>query len=79
MALNQVIRQGNLALARDQRGSSTLLGTFIQITAIEATPDIVTLIKRIAGEHLPVAVTGEIGHEADAWAVCIGTYVRPTR
>lgn len=51
-----------------------LLGTFTAMERNESTPDILTLVKEAAGENLPIAVTKEIGHGADAKAVMIGKY-----
>ena len=49
-----------------------LLGTFTEMEAKQCTPDIVQLVKRYAGENMPIAVTGQIGHGTDAKGIVIG-------
>lgn len=49
-----------------------LLGTFTQMEAEQCTPDAETLVKRIAGNELPIAVTKDIGHGTDSKAIVIG-------
>lgn len=49
-----------------------LLGTFTQMETEQCTPDAATLVRKIAGCNLPVAVTKDIGHGTDAKAIVIG-------
>lgn len=49
-----------------------LLGTFTTMEQKSCFPDIVTLVKEIAGTELPIAKTSEIGHGADSKAIVIG-------
>ncbi|MBE5865317.1 MAG: LD-carboxypeptidase [Lachnospiraceae bacterium] len=49
-----------------------LLGTFTQMEAEQCTPDAETLVKRIAGDELPIAVTKDIGHGTNSKAIIIG-------
>ncbi len=55
-----------------ERVAGILLGTFTQMDAEQCTPDVETLLKRIAGNELPIAVTKDIGHETNAKAIVIG-------
>ncbi len=52
--------------------SGILLGTFTGMKERGCTPDIVALVKRYAGEELPIAVTEEIGHGTDSKGIIIG-------
>ncbi len=52
-----------------------LLGTFTQMEAEKCMPDVETLILRITGSQVPVAVTGDIGHGTDAKAIVIGQQI----
>lgn len=49
-----------------------LLGTFTQMEADKCIPTVETLVSKIAGKDLPIAVTRDIGHGADAKAIVIG-------
>ena len=49
-----------------------LLGTFSQMEKEQLTPDMLDLVKRYAGDRMPIARTKEIGHYVDAKAVVIG-------
>lgn len=49
-----------------------LLGTFTQMEREQMTPDIVTLVRRFAGEQMPIAQTAWIGHGGDSKAIVIG-------
>ena len=53
-----------------------LLGTFTQMEKEVGTPDIINLVKRFAGENMPIAVTKEIGHGTDSKAIVIGKEYR---
>ena len=52
-----------------------LLGTFTEMEAEHCVPTVETLVKRIVGEELPIAVTREIGHGIDSKGVVIGRKV----
>ncbi len=52
--------------------SGILLGTFTEMETEKCIPDIVTLVKKIARENLPIAVTKDIGHGTDSKAIVIG-------
>lgn len=52
--------------------SGILLGTFTQMEAEQCTPDVETLVKRIAENELPIAVTKDIGHGTNSKAIVIG-------
>lgn len=49
-----------------------LLGTFTEMEKENCLPTVETLVKRIVGENLPIAVTRDIGHGIDAKAIVIG-------
>ena len=49
-----------------------ILGTFTEMEKEKCTPAIGTLVKRIAGKDLPIAVTRDIGHGADSKGIIIG-------
>ncbi|MBD5548835.1 MAG: LD-carboxypeptidase [Lachnospiraceae bacterium] len=49
-----------------------LLGTFTQMEAEKCQPDMVALVKKFAGENLPIAVTRDIGHGMNAKGIWIG-------
>ncbi len=49
-----------------------LLGTFTEMEQENCQPTVETLIKRIVGEDLPIAVTREIGHGTDSKGIVIG-------
>ena len=52
--------------------SGILLGTFTEMEAENCVPTIENLVKRVAGEEIPIAVTRQIGHGTDAKAIAIG-------
>ena len=52
-----------------------LLGTFTEMEAKQCTPDIVQLVMWYAGDNMPIAVTGQIGHGTDAKGIVIGAEV----
>nr|MBQ8253507.1 LD-carboxypeptidase [Lachnospiraceae bacterium] len=52
--------------------SGILLGTFTQMEKTNSVPDIVTMVKRFAGDSLPIAVTRNVGHGFDSKAIMIG-------
>ncbi len=49
-----------------------LLGTFTQMKAERCIPTAETLVRRIAGKNLPIAVTEDIGHGTDSKGIVIG-------
>ena len=49
-----------------------LLGTFTQMERDETQPEIVELVKRFAGDLIPIAKTFWIGHGANSRAIVIG-------
>ncbi len=53
-----------------------LLGTFMVMEAENSNPDIIELVKKCAGESVPIAKTREIGHATDSKAIVIGEYMR---
>ena len=52
--------------------AGVLLGTFTEMEQEKCMPTVETLVKRIVGEELPIAVTRNIGHGTDAKAIVIG-------
>ena len=61
-----------------EKVAGILLGTFTEMEEKQCEPNIETLVKRIVGENLPIAVTREIGHGTDAKAIEIGKEYRLT-
>lgn len=49
-----------------------LLGTFTEMEQEECMPTIETLLKRVVGQELPIAVTKDIGHGTDSKGIIIG-------
>ena len=58
--------------------SGILLGTFTEMEADNCVPTIETLVKRVAGVEIPIAVTRQIGHGTDAKAIVIGEKINMT-
>lgn len=56
-----------------KKAAGILLGTFTQMEEEACNPDVVTLVKRAVGNHLPIAMTKDIGHGTNAKAIIIGT------
>lgn len=54
------------------KAAGILLGTFTEMETENCTPAIDTLVKRIAGNDLPVVVTSDIGHGTDSKGIIIG-------
>lgn len=52
--------------------SGILLGTFTEMQEKKYEPTIETLVRRYAGNDLPIAVTGQIGHGTDSKGIWIG-------
>ena len=59
-----------------EKVAGILLGTFTEMEEKQCEPTIETLVKRIVGETLPIAVTREIGHGTDAKAIELGKEYR---
>ncbi len=55
-----------------EKAAGILLGTFSQMENEKCTPNAETLVRKIAGSKIPIAVTKDIGHRADAKAIVIG-------
>lgn len=49
-----------------------LLGTFTQMEQTKCQPAITELVKKYAGEDMPIVKTAEIGHGTDSKAILIG-------
>ena len=49
-----------------------LLGTFTTMEKEQCLPNIAELVKRFAGNDIPIAKTNEIGHGADSKGIVIG-------
>ena len=49
-----------------------ILGTFTEMDKEKYIPNIETLVKRMVGEDMPIAITGDIGHGTDSKAIVIG-------
>ena len=56
--------------------AGVLLGTFTEMQEKNAVPSIETLVRKFAGNDLPVAVTDQIGHGTDAKGIWIGRELR---
>lgn len=65
--LNQLKQMGAF-----EKVSGILLGTFTEMEKEKCQPDMVTLVKRIVGKEIPIAVTAEIGHGTDSKGIMIG-------
>lgn len=55
-----------------ERVAGILLGTFTEMESNQCQPTIEMLVKRIAGDQLPIAMTKEIGHGTNSKAILIG-------
>ena len=55
-----------------EKVAGILLGTFTEMESEKCTPGIETLVKKIVGKELPIAVTKKIGHGTDAKGILIG-------
>ena len=49
-----------------------ILGTFTEMAKEKYTPDVVTLVKEIVSNDMPIAVTKDIGHGTNSKAIVIG-------
>ena len=49
-----------------------ILGTFTEMETEKCITTIATLVKRIAGKELPIAITRDIGHGTDSKGILIG-------
>lgn len=61
-----------LQLGAFDKVAGIVLGTFTEMEREKCVPTIETLIKRIVGEDLPIAVTRDIGHGTDSKGIIIG-------
>lgn len=52
--------------------SGILLGAFTEMQEKKCEPSVETLVRRYAGEDMPIAVTRQIGHGTDAKGIWIG-------
>lgn len=55
-----------------EKVAGILLGTFTQMEEEQCSPTVETLVREIAGNELPIAVTKDIGHGTDSKAIIIG-------
>ena len=55
-----------------EKACGILLGTFLELEKEIDTQELIRLVKVYAGEKIPIAVTGEIGHRTDSKAIMIG-------
>lgn len=55
-----------------EKVAGILLGTFTEMESNQCQPTIEMLVKRIAGNQLPIAMTKEIGHGTNSKAILIG-------
>ena len=58
------------------RVRGVLLGIFTQLEREDLGEELVPLLQSFAGREMPIAVTREIGHGADAKAIRIGERLR---
>lgn len=54
------------------RINGILLGTYTEMERAGEKPDMITLVKEIAGENIALAKTGYIGHGVDSKGIVIG-------
>lgn len=69
--LNQLKQMGVF-----QKIAGILLGTFTNMEKEGCVPTITELVKRYAGEEIPIAYTPEIGHGMNAKGIVIGRELR---
>ncbi len=55
-----------------EKAAGILLGTFTKMQENQSIPSAETLVRRIAGKDIPIAVTKDIGHGTDSKAIAIG-------
>ena len=55
-----------------EKAAGILLGTFTKMQENQCIPSAETLVRRIAGKDIPIAVTKDIGHGTDSKAIAIG-------
>lgn len=58
-----------------EKACGILLGTFLELEKEIDTQELIRLVKVYAGEKIPIAVTGEIGHRTDSKAIMIGSRI----
>ena len=49
-----------------------ILGTFTEMETEKCIPTIETLVKKIVGKDLPIAITSDIGHGKNSKGIIIG-------
>lgn len=54
------------------KAAGIILGTFTEMEQEKCIPTVETLVKRIVGKDMPIAVTRDIGHGTDSKAIVIG-------
>ncbi|MDO4321848.1 MAG: LD-carboxypeptidase [Lachnospiraceae bacterium] len=59
-----------------EQANGILLGTFTQMEEEGCCPSITELVKKYAGNEIPIAKTKEIGHGADSKGIVIGRELR---
>ncbi len=55
-----------------EKVAGILLGTFTEMEQENCLPTVETLVKRIVGDDMPIAVTRDIGHGTDSKGIVIG-------
>ena len=55
-----------------EKCAGVLLGTFTEMEEKACKPDVVELVQRVVGQDMPIALTKDIGHGADAKAIVVG-------
>lgn len=55
-----------------EKVAGILLGTFTKMEEEKCTPNMETLLQRMVGKDMPIAVTKDIGHGTDAKGIMIG-------
>lgn len=68
--LNQLQQMGAFS-----KISGIILGTFTTMEANKCKPDIIELVRRYAGDKLPIVKTDCIGHGSNSKAIAIGTAI----
>lgn len=58
-----------------ERINGIILGTFTEMERENCNPSIVDLVKRYAGNNIPIVKTNEIGHSSNSKAVIIGEVI----
>ncbi len=69
--LNQLKQMGVF-----EKAAGILLGTFTKMESEKCVPTMIDLVKRYAGEEIPIAYTAKIGHGSDSKAIIIGRKIK---